>query len=418
LVYNLPVLNAEEAEVTTVLFDGNENDVVFPLFVNEAPTHHVGKSSFEEASEAPESHNTEEAEVTTVLFDDDDNGEVLYSVLVASEFEPDNDGCGGKARDDATRSLVGEVSRQHRERKATKSDDAEVPEYLWEDHFLSDGPTPWVVTDRTKLREAMWLLRRRMLLWWQRNVTITFFRWAHDRYLDLSCLDSKFEEQLFLKTIDTYGHQPQKLRVATVIENGGSNVCCSLGKTCTQLPTQLAGRHMRHGGAGTMAPGFFIGAGQSGIVGSFSMAYRFISGVKSLRSENLNVKDGVTRDRMRKKLSAVKERQYIRPGFVKSLTSYFLVPERDEDSHKVYDGTVSGLNDSIWVPRFILPTMNTHLRGVDKETEMADVDVGECFFNFMLHSEMRELAGIDLTPPISETEREWFGKHGSELPWG
>jgi hypothetical protein len=64
----------------------------------------------------------------------------------------------------------------------------------------------------------------------------------------------------------------------------------------------------------------------------------------------------------------------------------------------VYDGTVSGLNDSIWVPRFVLPTMNTHLRGVDEDTEMADVDVGGCFLNFMLHSEMRELAGVDLTP--------------------
>jgi hypothetical protein len=202
--------------------------------------------------------------------------------------------------------LVGEVLRQHRERKATKSDDAEVPEDLWEDHFLSDGPTPWVITNRTKLREATWLLRRRMLLWWQRNVTITFLRWAHDRYLGLSRLDSKFEKQLFLKTVDTYGHETQKLTVATVIENGGSNetqkltvatvienggsnVCCSLGKTCTQLPTQLAGRHVRHGGAGTTAPGFFIGADQSGIVGSFGMAYRFISGVKNLPTETPNM---------------------------------------------------------------------------------------------------------------------------------
>jgi hypothetical protein len=83
---------------------------------------------------------------------------------------------------------------------------------------------------------------------------------------------------------------------------------------------------------------------------------------------------------MRKKLSVVKERRYIHPGFVKSLTSYFSVPKGEEDIRMVYDGIVSGLNDSIWVPRFILPTMNTHLRGVDEETEMADVDVGECFF--------------------------------------
>jgi hypothetical protein len=102
---------------------------------------------------------------------------------------------------------------------------------------------------------------------------------------------------------------------------------------------------------------------------------------------------------MRRKLEAVRqERRYIRAGFVRSLTSYFSVPKGEEDIHMVYNGTESGLNDSILVPRFVLPTVNTHLRAVDEETYMADVDVGGCFLNFILHAELWELEGVDLTP--------------------
>jgi hypothetical protein len=68
------------------------------------------------------------------------------------------------------------------------------------------------------------------------------------------------------------------------------------------------------------------------------------------------------------------------PGFVTSLTAFFSVPKGEEDVRIVHDGTVSGLNDYIWVPRFLLPTIESHLRAVDEETFMADADVGECFF--------------------------------------
>jgi hypothetical protein len=80
------------------------------------------------------------------------------------------------------------------------------------------------------------------------------------------------------------------------------------------------------------------------------------------------------------------------------------VPKGDDNVRMVYNGTVSGLNDSIWVPSFLLPTIETHLRAVDEGTHMADVDVGECFLNFILHPEIRELAGVDLTPYFGEDD--------------
>jgi hypothetical protein len=115
------------------------------------------------------------------------------------------------------------------------------------------------------------------------------------------------------------------------------------------------------------------------------------------RTAQRDTPDGATKAKVKEKLSAVKQRRYVQPGFVKSLTSFFSVPKGDDDVRMVYNGTVSGLNDSIWVPRFLLPTVETHLRAVDEGTHMADVDVGECFLKFILHPEIRELAGVDLT---------------------
>jgi hypothetical protein len=64
---------------------------------------------------------------------------------------------------------------------------------------------------------------------------------------------------------------------------------------------------------------------------------------------------------MKAKLSKVRDRRYITPGFVKSLTTFFSVPKGEDDIRMVYDASVSGLNNAIWVPRFLLPTVNPHL---------------------------------------------------------
>lgn len=97
------------------------------------------------------------------------------------------------------------------------------------------------------------------------------------------------------------------------------------------------------------------------------------------------------------KLGKVRKRRYIAPGYVTSLTSFFAVPKGDDDIRMVYDGTVSGLNDAMWVPRFGMSTLETHFRSLEPGTHMADVDVGECFLNFVLHKSVRPLTGVDLT---------------------
>jgi hypothetical protein len=46
---------------------------------------------------------------------------------------------------------------------------------------------------------------------------------------------------------------------------------------------------------------------------------------------------------------------------------------------------------------FFLQTIRTHLRAVDENTYMADVDIGEMCLNFILHKDLRALAGVDLS---------------------
>jgi hypothetical protein len=75
-----------------------------------------------------------------------------------------------------------------------------------------------------------------------------------------------------------------------------------------------------------------------------------------------------------KKLEKVRARRYIAAGFVVSLTAaFFAVPKGDDNIRMVYDASVSGLNGAMWVPRFTLPTINTHMRSVEECTFMADV---------------------------------------------
>ena len=97
------------------------------------------------------------------------------------------------------------------------------------------------------------------------------------------------------------------------------------------------------------------------------------------------------------KLSDVRYKGYIAPGKVKSMMSYFDVPKGDSDIRMVYDGTKSGLNSVMWAPWFPLPTASTLLRMVEPGTWMGDNDAGECFINWILHEDVRELCGIDLS---------------------
>ena len=116
--------------------------------------------------------------------------------------------------------------------------------------------------------------------------------------------------------------------------------------------------------------------------------------------------------KLKKKLSNVRNKKYVQPGFVKSLTSYFAVPKAKTDIRVVYDATACGLNDSLWAPNFFLPTVDSILRNASADTWFGDIDLGEMFLNYPLDEDIRPYAGVDVTN-ADENEGDMGGNRGN-----
>jgi hypothetical protein len=80
---------------------------------------------------------------------------------------------------------------------------------------------------------------------------------------------------------------------------------------------------------------------------------------------------------MREKIDVIRLKAYVEAGKIDSLMSFFDVPKGKDDIRMVYDGTKSGLNESLWAPWFPLPTADTLVRALEPGYFMADNDVGE-----------------------------------------
>jgi hypothetical protein len=121
---------------------------------------------------------------------------------------------------------------------------------------------------------------------------------------------------------------------------------------------------------------------------------------------------------MRTKLEKVRRLRYLIPGTVQSLTSFFAVPKGENDKRMVYDGTKCGLNDSLWAPWFALPTIEAHLRFIDGESFMGDINIGDMFHNFMLHEKIQCVTGVDLTSFFPEEILRRKDLHALWEHWG
>ena len=106
--------------------------------------------------------------------------------------------------------------------------------------------------------------------------------------------------------------------------------------------------------------------------------------------------DAVHRSKMEEKLGKVRQRGYVLPGEVQSLTGFFAVPKGDDDIRIVYDATACGLNEALWAPNFALPTIDSVLQNADSSTWFSDIDLGEMFLNYFLDEDLRSYAGVDL----------------------
>ena len=99
------------------------------------------------------------------------------------------------------------------------------------------------------------------------------------------------------------------------------------------------------------------------------------------------------------KISKVVRRRYlVSLGIkVKSYIKIFAVPKGEDDIRMVYDATANHLNDCVWVPSFWLPTVDSLVRALDKNSWMTNRDVQDMFLNYPLHEDVSPYTGVDLS---------------------
>lgn len=78
-----------------------------------------------------------------------------------------------------------------------------------------------------------------------------------------------------------------------------------------------------------------------------------------------------------------------------SLNSYFSVPKGEDDIHMMFDLTMCGFNDVLWVPTFWLPTILNVFDCAIHSSFFGDIDIGEMFLNFKVHPDHRPYLDID-----------------------
>jgi len=319
--------------------------------------------------------------------------EVIVKRMKADEGPED-----GKAGTD--RGAEMQESGVARNQKSTRSDDAEVPTYLW-DLVLNEGG------DKRKT-SALEVIRSGTLRWCKRRLRREFLMWFFQKYPHL-CIPWK----------DGGGSWGPQYRawIRRVMEG-------MLGRQEVQKDW-LAGRECvaRYSNSSWWEwpdgsrPHFWRWPAEYRRQIRDGVKPWFRAKVPSWKVPQRAEKDVVVWKAMKAKLDKVKRLRYICPGQVDSLTSFFAVPKGDSDVRMVYDGTKSGLNDSMWAPWFSLPTIEAHLRFVSDTTFLSDLDIGDMFHNFLLHEKVQRLAGIDVTTFFPEEVECKDGKKTLWLRW-
>jgi hypothetical protein len=289
--------------------------------------------------------------------------------------------------------------------KATKADDARVQIEMWD----SELANVMGIAEGAAVKQTAEAIRTFCLNWWIRRLTPSFFCWLHQTpefqgvgLDDLAHVVEKVQEI-------TPGLQEKIYRWAPL----GRAVYCDWWSE----------RDARH--FAVLKPAREVVKRSSRATwfewsdGSTPVHWKWPPWYQSIARDGLPVwfkeapkqwrrpqPPGSTpqiHKQMKSKISKVRDRRYVQPSpEIQSLISFFAVPKGEDDVRMVYDGTKSGLNDCIWVPRFPIPTVGTHLRAVEAGTHIGDMDVGEMFLNFVLHESMQALCGVDLT--------EFFGE--------
>ncbi|KAL7576485.1 hypothetical protein ACA910_017989 [Epithemia clementina (nom. ined.)] len=89
-----------------------------------------------------------------------------------------------------------------------------------------------------------------------------------------------------------------------------------------------------------------------------------------------NLGDQATLDLIREKIDDVQAKRYVVPKLCLATMNYFSVPKGDSDVRMVYNGTKSGLNESLYAPWFPLPDSEGLTRTLESNYWCVDNDYG------------------------------------------
>ena len=252
--------------------------------------------------------------------------------------------------------------------KAVKSDYAGVDTYIWDERVLSNFPDMKYNEDTViKLN----VLRRFLLGTWVRRVWRSFMMYLKDEYGD---------EWTYLSSKNTQGTELNK-NITHFVD------CAYRAGGATWFEWEEGSTLF-----------FWRWVKQYRKMARDGIPYWFKGKKTKIKRPQAYEKDINVRIRVTEKLSTVRNKGYIKSGYVKSLIKYFAVPKGEGDVRMVYDGTSSGFNDYLRAPSFGLPTIDSMLRSVDHTTWFGDLDVGEQFLNFQLCEEAQIYCGVNMTP--------------------
>jgi hypothetical protein len=119
----------------------------------------------------------------------------------------------------------------------------------------------------------------------------------------------------------------------------------------------------------------------------------------TMRKSQPNIADTLVRESAREKILKVIKCRYLGTIGItlKSTIKWFVVPKGDDNIRLVYDATANRLNEGVWVPTFWLPTIDSLVRALDKDSWMTDRDVGDMFLNFQLHESVVPYTRVNLS---------------------
>jgi len=307
-----------------------------------------------------------------------ESGQREEEAAVVSENSEDVKDSVGEAQDKMK-------DKEKQNDQSTQADNADIPIYSWD----------MVLNPEEDLRktEALNRIRLGVLRWCNRRLCREFVQWYFGKHTTLRIL----WEEMKLSPLEKITECVQTLQ-GSVKRSVEARRDWEAGRECTAQYSNSSWWEWTEGSR----PNFW----------RWPLEYQrpirdgappwFRTKVPNWKVRERVERDPVVWRAMRDKLEKVKTLGNVQPGTVSSLTSYFSVPKGDSDIRMVYDGTKSGLNDSMWAPWFALPTIENHLRFVGVETYLGDTDIGDMFHNFVLHERVQKSAGIDVTPFFPE----------------